>query len=377
MKVLKAGTILLDLENKQIGLVYRDKFNDYSFPKGHLEEGETLKECAVRETEEETGYTNYLLTDVVALLEYKTPNNLDVECHFYIASSYGVTTKFIKDEDKENLVWVSYDDVLNYLSYTNLKDLWNSVKDKVKEIFDNKDKYKYFSFTLNTKNAFFVKPYNFNYNLVNEEDLNRQKEVVKDILKIDRMALVRQMHTSNIKKVTLDNIDEETIADGMVTNLKGVGLATKVADCQAIFLYDPVNKVIGNVHSGWRGTVLKIVKNAIDMMVNDYKSDVKNIKVVICPSIDKCHFEVDLDCYLEFKNSLNEIDIDKYVEYKESINKYYIDTLNLNKDYLIFLGLIEENITLSSMCTVCNSSIMHSYRASKENSGRNLAIIAL
>jgi 8-oxo-dGTP diphosphatase len=55
MKILKAGCILLDLNNNKVGLVYRRKHNDFSFPKGHLEKGETLEECAIRETEEETG----------------------------------------------------------------------------------------------------------------------------------------------------------------------------------------------------------------------------------------------------------------------------------------------------------------------------------
>ena len=48
---LKAGIILIN-KNK-IALIYRNNYNDYSFPKGHLEDGESLIECAIRETEED------------------------------------------------------------------------------------------------------------------------------------------------------------------------------------------------------------------------------------------------------------------------------------------------------------------------------------
>lgn len=52
--VKKAGCILINMKNKKIALVLRK--GEYSFPKGHLEEMETIKECAKRETIEETGH---------------------------------------------------------------------------------------------------------------------------------------------------------------------------------------------------------------------------------------------------------------------------------------------------------------------------------
>ena len=41
------------------------------------------------------------------------------------------------------------------------------------------------------------------------------------------------------------------------------------------------------------------------------------------------------------------------------------------------MGLKTENIIESNICTVCNSTQLHSYRVDKENSGRNTAILGL
>ena len=54
METQKAGCYLVDVKHKKIALIYREKHNDYTFPKGHLENNETLEQCAIRETAEET-----------------------------------------------------------------------------------------------------------------------------------------------------------------------------------------------------------------------------------------------------------------------------------------------------------------------------------
>ncbi|MBQ9313671.1 MAG: NUDIX domain-containing protein [Clostridia bacterium] len=136
MIVQKAGTILLNLETKQIGLVYRQKKDDYSFPKGHLEKGETLQECAVRETEEETLRANHLYSEKeVDTLRYLTPAGEDVESHVYIAIDDGPTNKNIPLKDREELRWVAMAEVENILSYNDLKELWRKVLPLVEKIF--------------------------------------------------------------------------------------------------------------------------------------------------------------------------------------------------------------------------------------------------
>jgi len=139
MSIKKAGTILINLENKKIGLVYRDEQEDYSFPKGHLEEGETLTECAVRETEEETLRKNHLINNkVVAIDRYSSEKEKNVETYYYLAIDDGETSKDIPQKDREELVWKNLEEVSDLLTYNNLKEMWTNIKDKVTSIIYEK-----------------------------------------------------------------------------------------------------------------------------------------------------------------------------------------------------------------------------------------------
>lgn len=135
MKVQKAGCILINLNLKKVGLVYRERRGDFSFPKGHLEFGETLRECAVRETEEETGRKCHIISSEVDIHRFLTPLGEDAEVYYYIAVDDGASNKKIDESLKENLIWKEFDDVYDLLSYDNLKDMWLKVKDRVEALF--------------------------------------------------------------------------------------------------------------------------------------------------------------------------------------------------------------------------------------------------
>lgn len=138
MIVKKAGTILLNLENKQIGIVYRKDRNDYSFPKGHLENNENLLECAVRETEEETLRANHLLINKeIDILKYTTSSNENVEVYMYISVDDGPTNKNIPIKDQEILQWTNLTNVENLLSYDNLKEFWIKIKETINDILES------------------------------------------------------------------------------------------------------------------------------------------------------------------------------------------------------------------------------------------------
>jgi YfiH family protein len=231
------------------------------------------------------------------------------------------------------------------------------------------------------------------YNLVNfisdkSVDINYSKQSrdeIRSILqgisdyKFKKIISPRQTHTNNVVDITLDNLDSElNDVDGIITKLKGVALTIATADCQSIILYDKKNKVIGNIHSGWKSTLNKIIVNAVNLMRNNYGSNVKDIIVCIGPSIMGCCFEVDKDVVDMFTSNFD--DIDEFIrlgEIKEGKQKYYIDTVGINKRELCNLGILEENIYLSNVCTKCSSDAYYSYRVHGQDSGRNVTLISM
>lgn len=133
-KTFKAGCILINPQDKTIALVYRENKNDYSFPKGHLENDETLIECAVRETAEETKRNALILDENPVYLEkYKTPSGEDVIMYYYLAKDNGPSDN--KSTDTHPTYWIPFDEVYEKLTYSSLKTVWNSVKDTVKKYF--------------------------------------------------------------------------------------------------------------------------------------------------------------------------------------------------------------------------------------------------
>ena len=183
------------------------------------------------------------------------------------------------------------------------------------------EKDKYYQFEELTKyenlvHMFTKKDIDFNRKVKTIDELESQFSEIETILgvKFRKIVFPYQEHTNIVKSVTEENLDDKFLSvDGTITNLKGVALVVSAADCQSILLYDDKKKVIGNVHSGWKGTLGRIIQNAIDLMVKEYGSNTRDIMAFICPSILKCCFEVDEDVVNLFKNEFNDIEIEKFI----------------------------------------------------------------
>ena len=223
------------------------------------------------------------------------------------------------------------------------------------------------------------KPFNFS-NKISDNVIVEEYNQYEELLKYSCYKKIKpnQTHSNNVIVVDKNNINnyfENT--DGLITNLKGYALITSSADCQAILLYDPIKNVIGNIHSGWKGTLNRIIYKAINLMIDRFNSNVKDIKVYICPSILQKCFEVDEDVVSLFINNYNDIDINKYINKDNTKNKYYIDTVSINIGVMINMGIDKENIFKSNICTKCNNDKFYSHRSDIETDGRNIALIML
>ena len=191
----------------------------------------------------------------------------------------------------------------------------------------------------------------------------------------------KQVHGCRVVTIDESSLDMDPgPADGLVTDLKGVALEIRTADCQSIFLYDPVRKVIGNVHSGWRGTLQGIVVRAVSLMQSKYSCRPADIRAYINPSILSCCFEVEDDVVSQFAEVTDVWNYCRKTGIKNGRQKYHMDTAAINRDALLAAGLLTENILLSGLCTVCRHEEFHSYRADAGVDGKyglNMGIICL
>ena len=239
---------------------------------------------------------------------------------------------------------------------------------------------------------------NFRTARANKQKLPEQeaKKAIKDYenlgkcidIKLNKMVKPNQAHTDKIQiveKHILENEPDFNLevydkTDGLITNKKDIALATTNADCILLLFFDPVNKVIANVHSGWRGTIQRISVKTVQKMVNKFNCKPENIICCICPSIRKCHFEVENDVKEIFEKEFKYLKIEQnndIMEKQKDKERWNIDTVLINKILLKQEGLKQENIIDSGICSVCNSDLIHSYRVERQGYGLATALIKI
>lgn len=200
------------------------------------------------------------------------------------------------------------------------------------------------------------------------ENLSR----IQSTLGIERMVSSQQVHGDVLNVIDAQSVSSlrsnppllvASPGDALATNLDGLGLIIKIADCQSIFLVDPETRVIANIHSGWRGSVQNIAGKTVDYLKKTFGCNPSEMLAAVSPSLGPC-------C-AEFINFRNEIPPHLW---PFQVRPEYFDFWAMTREHLTAAGLKSENIEIAGKCTVCGKADFFSYRGER-SPGRMAAVI--
>lgn len=171
------------------------------------------------------------------------------------------------------------------------------------------------------------------------------------------LNLPKQVHEAAI--VYCDGktvIGDTTFADGLITDKPQVPLGVQTADCLPVFFWNPIDRVIGLAHAGWRGIKAGIIPTMIETFRLRFRSCACDFKVVLGPAIRACCYQVGPEFQTYFP-----------ARYQSTSNgkQGCMDLTGEVLDQLSAAGVLEKNIQDSKLCTACESHKFFSFRREK------------
>nr|WP_255639801.1 peptidoglycan editing factor PgeF [Aquibacillus saliphilus] len=213
----------------------------------------------------------------------------------------------------------------------------------------------------------------------NPEDVLKNRMILSNILDVslDNWVMGEQVHGTEINLISQDQIGrgsrshQDTLAgiDGIITNQSGVLCTAFFADCVPLFFYDPETKWIGIAHAGWRGTVDQIAVKMVDRLIG-VGVNKESLLAAIGPSISSSNYEVDAQVIAHVPEYMKDI-----AAKANKNGRYLLDLRQLNKEYLLQAGILDENISVTNYCTYTDEKLFYSHRRDQGKTGRMLGFI--
>ena len=209
-------------------------------------------------------------------------------------------------------------------------------------------------------------------NVLKNINLVSQKIGCKDEL----LITLNQTHSSKV--VYFENessIKNKLPGDAIVTKIKNVGIGVLTADCAPILLYDHSKKIIGCIHSGWKGALNGVIKNTVKKF-KELNSNIDNLIAVVGPCIGKESYKVKIDFFKKFINQNL-----KYEEFFKKITdeKYIFDLRRFINNEIYNSNI--KNIENIEMDTFSKKEFFYSYRKSclnnEQDYGRCISVILM
>ena len=182
----------------------------------------------------------------------------------------------------------------------------------------------------------------------------------------DALALAGQVHGADVRTVDAGGLHER--CDGLVTTRPGLLLGIVAADCAPVVFADPVARVVGACHSGWRGTEANIVRETVRAMV-DLGAEPERMRAAVGPCISAEHFEVGEEVAEQFD--------DAFVVRRDDWPRPHVDLRGVLAAQLAEAGIPPDQAAIDRHCTVADNDRFFSYRTEGAASGRLLGFVGL
>lgn len=211
----------------------------------------------------------------------------------------------------------------------------------------------------------------------NPAHVTENRRFVAETLGTDEPKLLsaHQCHSTDVIIADSPWVDGRPKADAIVTQTPGIAVSALAADCAPILFVDPVHRIIGAAHAGWRGALAGITDKTIEAM-ESIGAERQHIRAAIGPCIGPENFEVGPEFVAAF---LADNPSTKNLFKPGNLDRSYFDM----KSYLVGRILDEGISSVSALpdCTYAQNSDYFSYRHNTHNGisdyGRNISAIML
>ncbi len=245
-------------------------------------------------------------------------------------------------------------------------------------------------------------------------NLSFTREEIRRRVLLNRKRFLQAIGADAMNLVTIEQIHSDVLhrissatpatprpakGDALLTNVPGVLLAVQTADCVPILLADGKRRAVAAIHSGWRGTLLRIAAKTLGRMRMEFGTSPQDVIAAIGPSIGRCCYEVGSEVaaafHSQFPNAREWFDgpfetlaggendpnwlpwlTRKPPGHAPPPPRVHLDLGAANRAILAEAGVPLTQIFQSGLCTSCRGDLFFSYRRERVT-GRLMAVIGI